>query len=59
MEKHKIFSLVYKKHTWNRSLCKFSHIFLNKGRIIDKVFLEHLEGSIDRYSQENTKQENR
>lgn len=59
MEKHKIFSLVNKKHTWNRSLCKFSHILLNKGRIIDKVFLELLEGSTDRYTQENTKQENR
>lgn len=26
---------------------------------MDKAFLEHLEGSTDRYTQENTKQENR
>lgn len=52
MEKDKILSLVYKQRTWNGSLCKFSHLPLNKGGVMDKAFLEHLEGSTDRYTQE-------
>lgn len=59
MEKHKIFSLIYKQHTWNRSHCKFSHTPLNRVWLWTEPFLEHLEGSTDKYTQRNTKQENR